>query len=57
MKSSVDFLAETLSGTGPDSGQIATADLIETLEEVSDELSERLADTKRLLDQLRGEQI
>jgi ABC-type transporter Mla subunit MlaD len=57
MKSSVDFLAETLSGTSPDSGQVATADLIETLEEVSDELSERLADTKRLLDQLRGEQM
>jgi hypothetical protein len=57
MKPSLEFFSETLSGIHPDSGHIAADHLVETLQEVYDELSERMGDTKRLLDQIRSEQI
>ena len=52
LKSSIEFLGENLRGTHPDTGP-AAADLLDILQEVRDELSERLGDTDDLLKQIR----
>lgn len=56
LKSSVEFLGENLRGIHPDTGP-AAADLLDTLQEVRDELVERLEDTDDLLKQIRDLKI